>query len=38
MKFDSWETSKAGCYKPIHLWIVNREGEPIPNELKFDGW
>ena len=39
MKFDGWEKSKNDIgYKPIHDWIEHRPGEPIPEDMEFDGW
>lgn len=36
MKYDGWQ--KDGVYTPLDLWIEFRPGEPIPDELKFEGW
>ena len=36
MKYPGWETS--GDSKPIHWWIHHRPGEPIPDDMKIDGW
>lgn len=39
MKIQGWQTFK-GYYgeRPIHSWIEYRPSEPIPDELKFQGW
>ena len=37
MKFEGWQTS-GHLEKPIHHWIEYRKGEPIPEDIKFDGW
>ena len=35
-KYQGWQ--RSGDYKPIHWWIEKRRGEPIPKDMKFDGW
>ena len=37
MKFDGWETSGEN-HKSVYYWIRYRLGEPIPKNMKFEGW
>ena len=37
MKYPGWQ--KFEEYKKLaYYWIIYRRGEPIPGELKFEGW
>ena len=37
MKFQGWQTSGED-EKPIHYWIEYHPGEPIPEDMKLEGW
>lgn len=39
LKYPGWETDENsdGWYL-LHYWMYFRRDEPIPDELKFDGW
>ncbi len=35
--FEGWKDC-VNCDELMRLWILHRPEEPIPDELKYDGW